>query len=58
MVRGARYKTKYGMEPYCYITLACDCIVMLIIGYSTVFCEIREFICTSLRSTEIVSDER
>ena len=30
----------------------------LIIGYSTVFCKIRDFICTSLRSTEIVLDER
>ena len=29
-----------------------------IIGYSTVFCKIRDFICTSLRSTEIVLDER
>ena len=25
---------------------------------STVFCKIRDFICTSLRSTEIVLDER
>ena len=29
----------------------------IIIGYSTVFCKIRDFICTSLRSTEIVLDE-
>ena len=28
------------------------------IGYSTVFCKIWDFICTSLRSTEIVLDER
>ena len=28
--------------------------VIIIIGYSTVFCKIRDFICTSLRSTEIV----
>ena len=31
---------------------------MIIIGYSTVFCKIHAFICTSLRSTEIVLDER
>ena len=31
---------------------------MIIIGYSTVFCKIRDFICTSLRSTEMVLDER
>ena len=30
----------------------------ILIGYSTVFCKIRDFICTSLRSTEIVLDER
>ena len=30
----------------------------IFIGYSTVFCKIRDFICTSLRSTEIVLDER
>ena len=30
----------------------------IIMGYSTVFCKIREIICTSLRSTEIVLDER
>ena len=30
----------------------------IVIGYSTVFCKIRDFICTSLRSTEIVLDER
>ena len=27
-------------------------------GYPTVFCKIRDFICTSLRSTEIVLDKR
>ena len=27
---------------------------ILLIGYSTVFCKIRDFICTSLRSTEMV----
>ena len=31
---------------------------MIIIGYSTVFCKIWDFICMSLRSTEIVLDER
>ena len=31
---------------------------IIFIGYSTVFCKIRGFICTSLRSTEIVLDER
>ena len=30
----------------------------IFIGYSTVFCKIRDFICTSLRSTQIVLDER
>ena len=30
---------------------------LIIIGYSTVFFKIRDFICTSLRSTEIVLDE-
>ena len=30
----------------------------LIIGYSTVICKIRDFICLSLRSSEIVLDER
>ena len=29
----------------------------MIIGYSIVFCKIRDFICTSLRSTEIILDE-
>ena len=40
-------------------TLAIHTTVMpIIIGYSTVFCKIRDFICTSLRSAEIVLDER
>ena len=30
----------------------------ILIGYSTVLCKIGDFICTSLRSTEIVLDER
>ena len=32
-----------------------DC--RIIIGYSSVLCKIRDFICTSLRSTEIVLNE-
>ena len=31
---------------------------VMLIGYSTVFCKIQDFICMSLLSTEIVLDER
>ena len=59
--------------PYNYLTCTCKTTLSLwnvimqneiihiphiFLGYSTVFCKIRDFICTSLRSTEIVLDER
>ena len=45
-------------QNVCQYQSICQRRKIIIIGYSTVFCKIRDFICTSLRSTEIVSDER
>ena len=43
------------LQDLCRVIIPRDSII---IGYSTVFCKIQDFICTSLRSTETVLDER